>query len=57
MKHALSAVEFRGPEAALAAVRLAEGDLRRAGRITAEPSYAVGDGPELSVAATLADEA
>jgi valyl-tRNA synthetase len=57
MKHELSAVEFRGPEPALAAVRLAEGDLRRAGRITAEPTYVVGDGPELSVAATLAGNA
>ncbi|MDX6359765.1 MAG: valyl-tRNA synthetase [Nocardioidaceae bacterium] len=55
MKHELSAVEFRGPEAALAAVRLAEGDLRRAGRITAEPTYLVGEGPELSVTATLAE--
>jgi valyl-tRNA synthetase len=57
MRHELSAVEFRGPEAALAAVRLAEGDLRRAGRITAEPTYVVDEGPELSVAATLADGA
>jgi valyl-tRNA synthetase len=54
MKHELSAVELRGPEAALAAVRLAEGDLRRAGRITADPTYLVGEGPELSVVATLA---
>jgi valyl-tRNA synthetase len=54
MKHELSAVELRGPEAALAAVRLAEGDLRRAGRITADPTYLVGEDPELSVVATLA---
>jgi hypothetical protein len=47
-------VEFRGPQAALDAVRLAEGDLRRAGRITGTPTYVVGEGPELSVAATLA---
>jgi valyl-tRNA synthetase len=57
MKHELSAVEFRGPEAALAAVRLAEPDLRRAGRITAEPTYVVTEGLELSVAATLAADA
>jgi valyl-tRNA synthetase len=56
MKHELSAVELRGPEAALAAVRLAEGDLRRAGRITADPTYLVGEDPELSVVATLAAE-
>jgi valyl-tRNA synthetase len=54
MKHELSAVEFRGPEVALDAVRLAEADLRRAGRITAQPDYAVGAGPELAVVATLA---
>jgi valyl-tRNA synthetase len=54
MKHELSAVEFRGPQAALDAARLAEGDLRRAGRITGTPTYVVGEGPELSVAATLA---
>jgi valyl-tRNA synthetase len=53
-KHELSAVELRGPEAALAAVRHAEGDLRRAGRITADPTYLVGEDPELSVVATLA---
>jgi valyl-tRNA synthetase len=57
MKHELSAVEFTGPEAALAAVRLAEADLRRAGRITAEPSYVVAEGTELSVATTLAPDA
>ena len=55
MRHALSAVEFSGPEAALAAVRLAEADLVRAGRITAAPTYVTADG-ELSVAATVAAE-
>jgi valyl-tRNA synthetase len=57
MRHELSAVEFTGPEAALAAVRLAEADLRRAGRITAAPSYVVTESAELSVAATLAADA
>jgi valyl-tRNA synthetase len=57
MKHELSAVQFTGPQAALDAVRLAEADLRRAGRITGQPTYVVGDGPELSVEATLADDA
>ncbi len=57
MKHELSAVEFTGPGAALAAVRLAEADLRRAGRITADPTYVVAEGTELSVAATLAADA
>ena len=51
----VSAVDFSGPEAALAAVRLAEGDLVRAGRITAAPTYVTADG-ELSVAATVAAE-
>jgi valyl-tRNA synthetase len=53
MRHELSAVEFSGPEDVLAAVRLAEGDLMRAGRITAAPTYVVAEG-ELSVAATVA---
>jgi valyl-tRNA synthetase len=56
MKHELSAVELTGPQASLDAVRLAEDDLRRAGRITARPTYMVGDG-ELSVVATLASGA
>jgi valyl-tRNA synthetase len=54
MRHELSAVEFRGPRAVLDAVRLAEADLMRAGRITAAPTYATSDGGELSVAATVA---
>ena len=41
MRHELSAVEFSGPQAVLDAVRLAEGDLMRAGRITAAPTYVV----------------
>ena len=53
MRHELAAVEFTGPEATLAAIRLAEQDLLRAGRITAAPTYVVSDG-ELSVAATVA---
>jgi valyl-tRNA synthetase len=54
MRHELSAVEFTGPETALQAVRVAEGDLLRAGRITAAPTYVVSDDAELSVAATVA---
>jgi valyl-tRNA synthetase len=54
MRHELSAVEFRGPQALLDAVRLAEGDLLRAGRVTAAPSYVVTDDAELSVVATVA---
>ncbi len=58
MRHELSAVEFTGPQAVLDAIRLAEDDLRRAGRVTATPTYVVAaDGTELSVAATLAAEA
>jgi valyl-tRNA synthetase len=53
MRHELSAVEFSGPDRALAAVRLAEADLVRAGRITAAPTYVPADG-ELSVSATVA---
>jgi hypothetical protein len=53
MKNELSAVEFRGPEQVLAAVRLAEDDLVRAGRITATPTYVTADG-ELAVSATVA---
>jgi valyl-tRNA synthetase len=55
MKHELSAVEFTGSATALDAVRLAEGDLLRAGRITATPSYVASDDAELSVAATVAE--
>jgi valyl-tRNA synthetase len=54
MRHELSAVEFTGPETALAAIRVAEGDLVRAGRITAAPTYVVSDDAEVSVAATVA---
>jgi valyl-tRNA synthetase len=57
MKAELSAAGFVGPQAALDAVRRAEADLRRAGRITSQPTYVVGAGPELSVTATLADDA
>jgi len=58
MRHELSAVEFTGPQIVLDAVRLAEGDLRRAGRVTAAPSYVVDESvTELAVAATLAPEA
>ncbi len=57
MRHELSAVEFRGPSALLDAVRLAESDLMRAGRVTAAPTYVVTDDPELVVSATLTQEA
>jgi valyl-tRNA synthetase len=55
MRHELSAVEFTGPASALDAVRLAEQDLLRAGRITAAPTYVASDDAELSVAATVAE--
>jgi valyl-tRNA synthetase len=54
MRHELSTVEFTGPETALESIRAAEGDLVRAGRITADPTYIVSDDAELSVAATVA---
>jgi len=54
MRHELSAVEFTGPRAALDAVRLAEQDLLRAGRITSTPTYVASDDAELSVTATVA---
>jgi valyl-tRNA synthetase len=54
MRHELSAVEFTGPPAVLDAVRLAEPDLLRAGRITAAPTYVASDDAELSVVATVA---
>jgi valyl-tRNA synthetase len=57
MRHELSAVAFTGPQVVLDAVRQAEGDLVRAGRITAAPTYVVAEGAELSVSATLAPEA
>jgi valyl-tRNA synthetase len=56
MRHDLSAVEFRGPRPALDAVRLAEDDLVRAGRITSAPTYVPADG-ELAVSATVASDA
>jgi valyl-tRNA synthetase len=56
MRHELSAVEFTGPEPALDAVRLAEQDLQRAGRITAAPTYVVSDDATLSVEATVAPD-
>ncbi len=57
MRHELSAVEFTGPQSVLDAVRLAEGDLTRAGRATAGPSYVVDESAaELAVSATLAAE-
>jgi hypothetical protein len=56
MRHELSAVEFTGPAPLLQAIRLAEDDLVRAGRITAAPAYVVTDDGELSVSATVAPE-
>ena len=49
MRHELSAVEFRGPQVVLDAVRQAEGDLMRAGRITQPPTYVVDEAAELTV--------
>jgi valyl-tRNA synthetase len=57
MKHELSAVEFTGTRVVLDAVRQAEGDLMRAGRITQVPTYVVDESVELTVSATLAPEA
>jgi valyl-tRNA synthetase len=57
MRHELSAVEFTGPQAVLDAVRRAEADLVRAGRVTGAPTYVVADGGALSVSAKLAPEA
>jgi valyl-tRNA synthetase len=54
MRHELSAVEFTGPQAVLDAVRLAERDLVRTGRVTADPTYVTADGGELAVWATVA---
>jgi valyl-tRNA synthetase len=58
MRHEISSVELRGPQRLLDALRLAEADLVRAGRITTEPTYVADDADgELSVAATVAAEA
>ena len=57
MRHELSALEFTGPQSVLDAVRLAEGDLVRTGRVTADPTYVTTDGGELTVSATVAAEA
>jgi len=57
MRHELSVVEFRGPQAALDAVRLAESDLVKVGRVTSAPSYVQSDDAELGVVATVAAEA
>jgi valyl-tRNA synthetase len=57
MRHELSAVAFTGHQALLDAVRLAEADLLRAGRVTAAPTYVVSDDAALSVSATVAAEA
>jgi hypothetical protein len=57
MRHELSAVEFRGPQDLLDAVRLAEGDLLKAGRVTAVPSYVVTEDAALVVDATVTPDA
>jgi valyl-tRNA synthetase len=56
MRHELTAVELTGAQAVLDAVRPAEGDLRRAGRVTGAFSYVVADTAELSVSATVAED-
>ncbi|HEX3221534.1 MAG TPA: valine--tRNA ligase, partial [Nocardioides sp.] len=56
MRHELSAVEFTGSQDLLDAVRGAESDLLRAGRVTATPTYVASEDPELAVSATVAAE-
>jgi valyl-tRNA synthetase len=56
MRHELSAVQFTGSPDVLDAVRLAEQDLLRAGRVTAAPTYVVSEDAELAVSATVAAE-
>ncbi|MGI8521977.1 MAG: valine--tRNA ligase [Nocardioides sp.] len=56
MKHELVAAEFSGTQQLLDAVGQAEDDLRRAGKITGEPSYVATDAESLSVDATLAED-
>ncbi|MFB9314223.1 valine--tRNA ligase [Nocardioides plantarum] len=54
MKAQLSRVEITAPEAVLAAVRLAEPDLRAAGKITGDLVYTAVDAGDLAVTADLA---
>ena len=55
MRRGLSALGFTGPEPVLDAIRAAEDDLVRTGRVSAAPTYAAGDG-ELTVSATVAPD-
>jgi valyl-tRNA synthetase len=55
MRHELSSVDFAGPPSLLDAVRSAQSDLVRVGRVTSAPTYTAADG-ELSVTATVATE-
>jgi valyl-tRNA synthetase len=57
MRHELTAVGLTGPPAMLDAVRLAEADLRRTGRVTGAFSYVAADSAELSVSATVDEDA
>jgi valyl-tRNA synthetase len=57
MRHELSALEITGTAAAVDAVRSAEDDLMRVGRLTAAPTYVVAEDTEIVVTATVAPEA
>ncbi len=54
MRAELSRVEIRGPEALVAAARLASDDLRATGKITGELVFTADESTEISVAAELA---
>ncbi len=53
MRHELSRVEISGPEGLVSAARLAEDDLRRAGKVTGDLVFTTTDGEELKVDAEL----
>ncbi|HEX3931877.1 MAG TPA: valine--tRNA ligase [Nocardioides sp.] len=57
MRHELSALEITGTAAATDAVRSAEDDLMRVGRLTAPPTYVVAQDAEIVVTATVVPEA
>ena len=57
MRHELSRVEISGPEALVSAARLAQDDLRRAGKVTGDLVFtSVPDAEGISVAAELAPQ-
>ena len=57
MRHELSRVEISGPEGLVSAARLAEDDLRRAGKVTGDLVFTTADGDELKVHAELSPPA